>query len=96
MREATRTTRQRIAARLRDEPATPSALAEEFSITAGNALSHVEHLSRSIEGTDETLLVAPPECRECEFTDFEDLLNRPSRCPSCKSESVSEPAFTIK
>lgn len=89
------TTRERIADRLRDEPATPSALAAEFAITAGSAISHVEHISRSVEGTGERLLVAPPECHECGFTDFDDPLNRPSRCPSCKNEGVSEPAFTI-
>lgn len=95
MREDDGTTRERIADRLRDEPATPSAIASEFSITAGSAISHVEHVSRSITGTDETLLVAPPECRDCGFNGFDDPLNLPSRCPSCKSESISEPAFTI-
>lgn len=94
-RESEETTRERIAARLRSEPATPSALASEFSITAGSALSHVEHVSRSVD-PHETLLVAPPECRECGFDDFDDPLNVPSRCPSCKSEAVSEPAFTIE
>ncbi len=90
------TTRERIAARLRAEPATPSALATEFAITAGAAISHVEHVSRSVEGNGERLLVAPPECTECGFADFDDPLNRPSRCPDCKSESVSEPVFTIE
>jgi predicted Zn-ribbon and HTH transcriptional regulator len=42
------------------------------------------------------LLVAPPECRDCGFTDFHDLVNRPSRCPECKSEGVEEPAFRIE
>lgn len=96
MREDDGTTRERIADRLRDEPATPSAIASEFSITAGSAISHVEHVSRSIDGTDETLLIAPPECHDCGFSDFDDPLNLPSRCPSCKSESISEPAFTIE
>ncbi|WP_336363034.1 transcriptional regulator [Halalkalicoccus salilacus] len=95
MRESDGTTRERIAARLRSRPATPSALATEFSITAGSAISHLEHISRSVDGTDETLLVAPPECRDCGFSGFDDPLNLPSRCPSCKSESISEPAFTI-
>lgn len=89
------TTRERIAAVLREEPATPSALAETFGITPGSALSHVEHVSRTLEGADETLLVAPPTCRDCGFDDFDDLPNRPSRCPRCKSEAIDEPAFKI-
>lgn len=96
MREADETTRQRIADRLRAEAATPSVLATEFDVTASAALRHVEHVSQSLEPTDEQLLVAPPECRDCGFTDFDDLLNRPSRCPECKSESVAEPTFTVR
>lgn len=98
MRESSATTRERIAARLREGPVTPSALAREFAITTGSALSHVEHVSHSVEGDDgdERLLVAPPECRECGFSDFDDPLNVPSRCPDCKAESVEEPAFLIE
>ncbi|WP_435335252.1 transcriptional regulator [Haloarchaeobius sp. TZWWS8] len=96
MRQADETTRQRITERLRAGAETPSGLASEFDVTAGTALRHVEHISRSLDPTDEELLVAPPECRECGFTDFDDLLNRPSRCPECKSESVEEPAFVVE
>ncbi|MEF8881573.1 MAG: transcriptional regulator [Halapricum sp.] len=95
MREASRTTRQRIADRLRDTPMAAGELANEFDIRTSEALDHVEHVSRSLDGTDEQLLVAPPTCRDCGFDEFDDLINRPSRCPSCKSESISEPSFTI-
>ena len=91
-----RTTRQRIADFLRETPAEAGEIAAEFETTAAAALSHVEHISKSLDGTDEQLLVAPPECRDCGFEEFDDLINRPSRCPECKSESVSEPAFTIQ
>jgi predicted Zn-ribbon and HTH transcriptional regulator len=91
-----RTTRQQIADQLRDRPATASALAREFEIDAATALTHVEHISRSLAETDEQLLVAPPTCVECGFEGFDDLLNRPSRCPECKSENVEEPAFRVE
>jgi predicted Zn-ribbon and HTH transcriptional regulator len=96
MREATRTTRQRIADRLREEPLTAAALAREFEMQASTAVSHVEHIAQTLEHTDEQLLVAPPTCDDCGFDDFDDLLNRPGRCPDCKSEAVSEPAFCIE
>ncbi|PSQ04158.1 transcriptional regulator [Halobacteriales archaeon QS_4_69_31] len=95
MREASRTTRQRIADRLRDEPVAAGALANEFSVRTDDALDHVDHIARSLEPTEETLLVAPPECEDCGFDGFDDLVNRPARCPECKSEAVTEPAFTI-
>ncbi|WP_265110313.1 transcriptional regulator [Halosolutus halophilus] len=96
MREADETTRQRLADALRAEAATPSELAARLDLTPAAVLGHVEHVARSVEGTDERFLVAPPACRECGFDDFDDLLNRPSRCPDCKSESVDEPTFTIE
>ncbi len=96
MEGAKRTTRQRIAEFLRKEPAEAGRLAIEFGVTSETALTHVEHIAESLDGTDEQLLVSPPECRECGFTEFDDLLNRPSRCPECKSENVAEPAFTIR
>ncbi len=96
MREAEETTRRRIADALRAEPATPSTLAARFELTAEAVLDHLEHVARSVEGDGERLLVAPPTCRECGFDGFEELLNRPSRCPDCKAESVTEPTFTVE
>ena len=95
MREADRTTRERMADRLRDRPLPASALAREFEVTASDALDHVRHIARSLEESDEELLVAPPECEDCGFDAFDDPVNRPSRCPECKSEAVSEPAFRV-
>jgi predicted Zn-ribbon and HTH transcriptional regulator len=96
MQGAERTTRQRIAEFLRHEPARAGSLANEFGVTTTTALTHVEHIAASLSGTDERLLVAPPECRDCGFTGFDDLVNRTSRCPECRSESVEEPVFRIE
>lgn len=96
MRAEEETTRRRIADRLRDDPAPAGTLAREFGVRTATVLSHVEHISKSLDPSDEQLLAAPPECRHCGFADFDDLINRPSRCPECKSESVEEPVFTIE
>jgi len=95
MREASRTTRQRIADQLRDDALAAGAIAREFEIQTSDALDHVEHIARSLDSTDEQLLVAPPTCEQCGFDDFDDLVNRPSRCPECKSETITEPAYRI-
>jgi len=96
MREAESTTRERIAAHLRGEAASLSGLAVEYDVTTSAAASHVRHVARSLEATDEELLVAPPECPECGFSNFDDPVNRLSRCPECKHENVEEPAFRIE
>lgn len=96
MREASRTTRKRMTDRLREDPLSASALAREFELQTATALTHVEHIAQTLDGTAEELLVAPPACRDCGFDDFDDLINRPSRCPDCKSEAIEEPAFRIE
>ena len=96
MREADETTRQRLAAALREAAGTPSELAARLDVTPHAVVDHVEHVARSLEGTGEQLLVAPPACRDCGFDEFDDPANLPSRCPSCKSESIAEPTFTIE
>ncbi len=96
MSEPSGTTRERMADRLREEALSAGALANEFDVTTAAALDHVRHVARSLEATDEQLLVAPPECRDCGFDGFDDPVNRPSRCPECKSEAVEEPAFTVE
>jgi predicted Zn-ribbon and HTH transcriptional regulator len=96
MREADTTTRRRIADRLREEPAGLGTLANEFETTVGAVCSHVSHLARSLDHDSERLFVAGPTCRECGFSGFDDRINRPSRCPSCRSESIEEPTFTIE
>ena len=90
------TTRQRVAGLLREAPATPSQVAEAVETTPSSVLTHARHLARSLEATDERLLVAPPTCRDCGFDGFDDPANLPSRCPECRSESIEEPALVIE
>jgi len=90
------TTRERIADRLREEPLSPSELAREFEIAPAAAVEAVEHVARSVAAENAQLLVAPPVCRECGFDGFDEPASRPSRCPACRGEAVSEPVFRIE
>ena len=90
------TTRERITVYLRANTATASELAAAFDVSPHSALAHVRHVSRSLRASDEQLLVAPPECRDCGFDRFDEPANLPSRCPNCKSESLTEPVFTVE
>lgn len=89
------TTRERIIDLLREQSMTPTELADETETTPDAVVEHVRHIARSLTATDEELLVAPPQCHDCGFEDFDDRANRPSRCPSCKSEVIEDPLFTI-
>lgn len=90
------TTRQRIAAALRERPRTASELSAEVGTPTAAVYDHVEHVAASLEGTDERLLVAPPTCRECGFDGFDDPVTAPSRCPECRNENIEEATFAIE
>jgi predicted Zn-ribbon and HTH transcriptional regulator len=90
------TTRERIAAALRESAATPSDLSARVGTSRSAVYDHLRHVARSLEGRDETVLVAPPTCRDCGFDRFDDPINDPSNCPECRSENVAEPAFRIE
>jgi predicted Zn-ribbon and HTH transcriptional regulator len=91
-----RTRRERIVELLVERVATPSGLAAELDATPAAVVTDLEHVARSLDPDEGELLVAPPTCRDCGFEGFDDLLNRPSRCPECRSESVAEPDVTIR
>jgi hypothetical protein len=95
MRERDETTRQRIADELRAEQATASELSDRVDAPRSVVYDHLRHVARSVEGTDERFLVAPPECAHCGFADFDDPVNHPSRCPDCRSENLTEAVFKI-
>lgn len=90
------TTRQRIAAALREQPMTASELSETVGVATASVYDHLEHVAASLDGADERFLVAPPSCRDCGFDGFDDPLNYPSRCPECRSERIAEPRFTVE
>ncbi len=90
------TRRERIASLLRNRALTPSQLAGELDATPELIVDDLEHVARSLDGKGGELLVAPPTCRECGFDGFDDRLNRPSRCPECRNESIAEPEVTIR
>jgi predicted Zn-ribbon and HTH transcriptional regulator len=91
------TTRERIAAALRESPATASDLSARVGTSRSAVYDHLQHVARSLRGDDgdERVLVSPPTCRDCGFDGFDDPINHPSTCPECRSEDVAEPAFRI-
>jgi len=88
------TTRQRIAAELREAALTADELSTAVGAPTAAVYDHLDHVRASLD--DETLLVAPPTCRSCGFDGFDDRLAHPSRCPDCRSERIEPPAFRIE
>lgn len=75
--------------------------ARDISINVGvrerDVYDHLEHIRRSLERKGGELVVTPSECRKCGFVFRKrDRLTRPSKCPSCRGQSITEPLFSVK
>ena len=69
-------------------------LAEWFHADAKDVLIDLQHVSIALK---KRFVMDPSQCRNCGFV-FKDMekLKRPSKCPECKGEKVSEPIFSIE
>lgn len=59
---------------------------------------HLGHIVKSV-AHDRSLrfVLEPPACTECDFIFRErSRITRPSRCPKCRSEAISEPRYSIE
>lgn len=94
-----KTRRQHIVNLLRERPEIrPTALSDALS-DEGVELSPdevVSEIDQVVHSLDDEVLVAPAECRDCGFSDWDKKVNIPSKCPVCHSEWIEEPIFKIE
>lgn len=96
-----KTTQQLVRELLRDRVSMqPTDIANALSdrdiyVTADEATEYVRRVKKTLDETEQ-VLVAPAECKECGFDNWDSLTNIPSRCPECRSERITEPEFTIR
>jgi len=85
------TTRQEIAEALERGSLDLREISQIFCIREKEALDHLQHIARSAR-----LRMEPAVCQRCGFSfKKRERLNTPSRCPLCKSESISPPRYQI-
>ncbi len=88
------TLRKRIAEALEKESLDLREISHLFGIKEREALDHLVHIERSAHPGQFTL--EPASCTRCGFSfKKRSRLSTPSRCPLCKSESVSPPRFHL-
>lgn len=89
------TLREEIAVALSHASLDLREISQMFRIREKEALDHLQHIARS--GHRGRFIMEPAGCNRCGFLfKKRDRLNTPSRCPLCKSESISPPRFAIK
>ena len=93
-----RTPRQRIADLLTLSPMTTQQIAAVVKMSERQIEEHLGHIVKTV-ARDRSLrfVLHPSECKECDFV-FRDRnrLTRPSRCPRCRSEAITDPRYSIE
>jgi hypothetical protein len=92
------TLRQRIVSELSEarEPISLRELSKLVHASEKDLISHLSHIELSLRKSGKSLQRMPAACRNCgfEFSGRQDF-KKPSRCPECRSESISPPLFRI-
>lgn len=93
-----RTPRQRIKDLLFVTPLSARRIAEIIGVSERHVEDHLRHIVKTV-AQDRTLkfVLDPSVCKDCDFV-FRDRhrLTRPSRCPHCRSEAITEPRYSIE
>jgi predicted Zn-ribbon and HTH transcriptional regulator len=91
------TVRRKILALLSRTPLSAKQISARAGIPEKEVVAHLPHLKRTVGQRGERLAVLPAECRRCGFLFRKrERPKRPSRCPVCRGESISEPLFRLE
>jgi hypothetical protein len=91
------TLRREMTELLASAPLTAREISAALGIPERGVCSHLEHIRRSLHRQGRQLQVLPPVCHHCGF-DFpgRQRLERPGKCPRCRSQSLAEPRFSVR
>lgn len=95
--ERSETSRAAISSGLRafGRPASAKEISALVGLSEKEVLDHLVHIQRSGRTRDESLEVTPAVCKSCGFVFRKrERLTRPTRCPMCRGERISEPLFS--
>ena len=89
------TLRQRIMAEIEKVSMTARDLSKTIRISEKEVIAHMGHVAKSLK-PPKRLIIEPPVCNKCGFVfSARRRFSIPSRCPECRHEGISPPAFKI-
>ncbi len=92
-----RTIRRRMIDLLEEETLGARDISQMLGIKEKEVYSHLPHVARSVSARKRKLAVAPSECLACGFSfEARKRFSRPSRCPKCRGERISEPVYRVE
>ena len=90
------TIRKEMIGRLMQGPMTARELSQALGIREREVYDHLPFVTRSAAVLGRKLVALPFSCMACGYRFLQrKRLDRPGRCPSCKSGHVEEPRYTV-
>lgn len=80
---------------LLENPMSVAQIAEQEQIKLKDVADDLRHLFKSVKHQNLKVDITPAVCEACGFRFKQDKILKPSRCPLCKSKSVSEPLIAF-
>ena len=77
------------------QPRSVSSIARDLGMDRRDVEEDLRHLIHSARAAGHRVLVQPAECRACGFTFGGDKLNKPGKCPACRSSWLYEAQISI-
>ena len=92
-----KTIRKDIIEILEKEKHTVKQLSDYFGVPVADIIEDLKHIRQTLKPMHRKLVEQNPLCKHCGF-DFRnrEKLSRPSRCPRCRSEDITEPVFWVE
>lgn len=97
MLSPSQTMRQRIVELLTGSRLSSYQLAQRLGIPERQVEDHLEHVVKTVShDRRKRFVLEPSDCQDCGFVfRSRTKLTRPSRCPRCRSESITAPRYGI-
>ena len=89
------TVRRQLIELLSHEPRSASSVAGELGLPRGDMADQLRHAVRSAAAAGHLIEVIPACCKACGVLFGPDRLDKPSRCPSCRSSRIFEPLIRL-
>jgi len=72
-------------------------ISAQVGIPEKEVCAHLPHVRKSAERSGGRFQVTPAECNRCGYSFRKrDRMEKPSRCPLCRGESITEPLFSVE
>lgn len=73
-----------------------SELARQFEAKPADIIEEMEHIRKTLRHEGLRMRITPASCRKCHFVFNRDKLDKPGKCPKCKSTWIQEPEFLLE